>query len=195
MHDASDRVRSRPASYLLRLGLMLALRYAPAPWPLKQFAIWLAQPKAVVVGVAVIPNAAGRMLLLRARYSGLWLLPGGAVHTDEDPRSGAVRECREELGQRVTVERLTGIYTNAAHREITFAFRCAPLARPPVLSEEHETFRYVPPEQVPSRLSRIVADALAGGDEVRMVVLPNEPLRIPWTHRSAAPEIGNGGRE
>ena len=151
---------------------MLVLRYAPIPWSLKQLAIWLAQPKAVVVGLAVIPDRAGRVLLLRSRYSGRWQLPGGAVHTDEDPRTGTLRECREELGTAVTVERLSGIYTVAAKREIHFGFRCAPLAGPPLLSEEHDAFQYASPEQTSPLLRLIVADALTGGDEARIAVLP-----------------------
>jgi 8-oxo-dGTP pyrophosphatase MutT (NUDIX family) len=61
------------------MALMLALRYTPLPWGLKHRAIWLALPKAVLVSVGVIPDDAGRVLMLRARYSGGWLLPGGAL--------------------------------------------------------------------------------------------------------------------
>jgi 8-oxo-dGTP diphosphatase len=153
---------------VLRLGMMLALRYTPAPWRVKHRVIWYALPKAVLVAVAVIPDDAGRVLMLRARYSGHWLLPGGAIEVGEDPVDGLLRECREELSTSVTIQRLTGIYTDPAQRETFFAFRCAPLSAPPRLSIEHEAWRYVPPEQVRQPLQVMVQDALAGPDDVLM---------------------------
>jgi 8-oxo-dGTP pyrophosphatase MutT (NUDIX family) len=149
----------------LELGAMLALRYAPVPWWLKRRAIRLTQPKVIVISVAVIPDSAGRVLLLRARYAGRWQLPGGVVHGGEDPRAGVVRECLEELGRFVTVERLTGIYADRLGPELAFCFRCAPLDGTPVLSPEHEAFRYAMPDRAAPRLRRMIEDALAGHDE------------------------------
>jgi 8-oxo-dGTP pyrophosphatase MutT (NUDIX family) len=145
-----------------RLALMLALRYTPLPWGLKHRAIWLALPKSILVSVGVIPDSEGHVLMLRARYSGGWLLPGGALEAHEDPLSGLLRECREELGAAdVTVEQLTGIYTSRDSRETYFAFRCAPLTAPPVLSEEHEAWTYVPRDEIRPSLGIIVRDALS----------------------------------
>jgi 8-oxo-dGTP diphosphatase len=157
---------------LSRLAQMLALRYAPLPWGLKRFAIWLAQPKSVLVSVGVIPDGEGRVLMLSARYSGRWLLPGGALEAYEDPVSGLLRECREELGVAVTIERLSGIYTGRDGRETYFAFRCAPLAAPPSLSEEHDAWEYLPPDEIRPTLGVIVRDAIAGGDEPQVKRLP-----------------------
>ena len=137
---------------------MLALRYAPVPWRLKRRVIRLTQPKVIVISVAVIPDAAGNVLLLRARYAGRWQLPGGVVHGGEDPRSGVVRECAEELGLPVRVERLTGIYADRLGPELAFCFRCAPLAGTPVLSPEHEAFRYVAPDRSAPRLRQMIQD-------------------------------------
>lgn len=158
-------VRSR---HLLLLGLMYGIRYAPLPGWLKGRAIWLAQPKVVQVGVAVISDAEGQVLLLRARYSGRWLLPGGGVYPGEDPRSGVLRECREELGQEVTLQRLTGIYADGVRRHVIFAFRAAPLTHPPTLSEEHDAYRYDDPALAVSPLGPIARDALADHPEVRI---------------------------
>ncbi len=163
--------RPRTWGRVLRLGMMLVLRYTPLPWELKRRAIWQAMPKVVVIGVAVIPDAEGRVLMVRARYSGLWLLPGGNLEAREDPLNGTLRECQEELGAVVTVEDLTGIYTDPAHREIFFAFRCAPLTQPPVLSEEHEAWQYVPPYEARPPVNMIAADALAGSCGVRVARL------------------------
>lgn len=156
----------------LRLALMLALRHTPVPWPVKHRAIRQVLPKALLVSIAVIPDDAGRVLMLRARYSGHWLLPGGAIEAGEDPLHGLNRECREELGMRVTVERITGIYAFPAQREMYFAFQCAPLAGPPSLSEEHESWRYVRPEEIASPVRRAVDDALAGYPQVCIGRLP-----------------------
>jgi 8-oxo-dGTP pyrophosphatase MutT (NUDIX family) len=156
----------------LQLAVMLALRYTPVPWSLKRRAIWLSQPKAIVIGIAVIPDATGRVLLLRSRYSGRWQLPGGVVHGGEDPRSGTVRECWEELGLRVTVERLTGVYADRLGPELAFCFRCAPLDGTPALSPEHEAFRYATPSRAGPKLQRMIDDALAGNGEPRIDVIP-----------------------
>jgi 8-oxo-dGTP pyrophosphatase MutT (NUDIX family) len=156
----------------LRLVLMLALRYTPLPWPVKHRAIRQMMPKALLVSIAIIPDDAGRVLMLRARYSGHWLLPGGTLEAGEDPLHGLNRECREELGGSVTVERLTGIYAFPAQREMFFAFRCAPLAAPPSLSEEHESWRYARPEEITSPVRRAVHDALADFPQICIGRLP-----------------------
>ncbi|MGH2601839.1 MAG: NUDIX hydrolase [Dehalococcoidia bacterium] len=148
--------------------MMLALRYTPAPWRVKHRVIWYALPKAVLVAVAVILDDAGRVLMLRARYSGHWLLPGGAIEAGEDPVTGLLRECREELGAAVALQRLTGIYTDPAQRETFFAFRCTPLGAPLRLSVEHEAWRYVRPEDVRWPLRVMVRDALVASSDVVM---------------------------
>jgi 8-oxo-dGTP pyrophosphatase MutT (NUDIX family) len=152
--------------------MMLALRYTPLPWPVKHRAIQQMLPKTLLVSVAIISDGAGRVLMLRARYSGHWLLPGGAVEAGEDPLHGLHRECREELGVSVTVERLTGIYTFPSQRETYFAFRCRPLSGPPSLSEEHESWRYVRPDDIKTPVRRAVHDALADRPDVHIGRLP-----------------------
>jgi 8-oxo-dGTP pyrophosphatase MutT (NUDIX family) len=156
----------------LELGVMLALRHAPAPWWLKRRAIRMTQPKVIVISVAVIPDVAGRVLLLHARYIDRWQLPGGVVHAGEDPRAAVVRECLEELGRCVTVERLTGIYADRIGPELAFCFRCAPLVGAPVLSPEHEAYRYLAPDRVTLRLRRMIEHALVGDGEPQIEVLP-----------------------
>src|SRR5262249_37663819 len=91
--------------------LMWGIRYTPLPWRLKHWAIRRVTPRTLVVGMALITDDQGRVLLLRARYSGRWIAPGGVVHPGEDPLAGTVRECREELGSEVEVTGLIGLYT------------------------------------------------------------------------------------
>lgn len=154
------RAITAQARHALKLAAMYALRYTPIPWRVKHHAVRQFMPKAIIVGLAIIPDDSGRVLMLRARYSGLWILPGGAIEAGEDPLSGTLRECREEMGAAVTIERLTGIYSDRHDRELLIAFRCRPLEAPPVLSEEHEAWRYLPPAQIRAPVDAIVRDAL-----------------------------------
>ncbi len=41
---------------------------------------------------------------------GDWCLPGGFVNDDEHPAASAARECREEIGCEIVVDRLVGAY-------------------------------------------------------------------------------------
>jgi hypothetical protein len=53
-----------------------------------------------------------------------------------------------------------------------FAFRCLPLTGPPALSEEHESWRYVRPEDINTPVRRAVHDALADLPQVCIGRLP-----------------------
>lgn len=152
------------------------LRYAPVPWSLKRRLLWLTQPKVIVVGVAVIPDHTGRVLMLRSRYSGRWQLPGGVIKAGEDPWSGTMRECREELGLQVAMERLSGVYADPFGAELAFCFHCRPLTRPPALSAEHEAFRYTEPVHMTAKVRQMVDDALTG-QQVRIGVVRYDTRR------------------
>jgi ADP-ribose pyrophosphatase YjhB (NUDIX family) len=52
--------------------------------------------KRIAVGI-LIRDSDGRLLLVKPNYREGWLVPGGVVDTDESPRSGLIRELREEL--------------------------------------------------------------------------------------------------
>lgn len=66
--------------------------------------MWL--PKKQVSAAALIINQAREVLLVKPRYQGHWLLPGGATQAGESPRQACIREVREELGLTLTPERL-----------------------------------------------------------------------------------------
>jgi ADP-ribose pyrophosphatase YjhB (NUDIX family) len=63
----------------------------------------------------VIEDREGRILFVR-HVEGRWQLPGGAVDPGEGPAEAARRECREELGVAVEIERIMGVYGGPQHR-------------------------------------------------------------------------------
>ena len=66
-----------------------------------------------VVAVAVLSEADGAVWLIRRGIEprlGEWALPGGYVDFDEHPRLAAARECHEELGCEVRIDRLLGVH-------------------------------------------------------------------------------------
>lgn len=77
--------------------------------PNDDFVLWR-DPK---VAAAVVVEVEGGVVLGRRAIEpgyGLWCLPGGFVNDHEDPADAAVRECREEIGARVDIKELIGIY-------------------------------------------------------------------------------------
>jgi ADP-ribose pyrophosphatase YjhB (NUDIX family) len=60
------------------------------------------------VGGAVIRED-GRMLAIRRPDNGEWVLPGGIVELDKDPRDAVRREVLEESGVTVEPDQLTGV--------------------------------------------------------------------------------------
>jgi len=78
------------------------------------------QANSLVPGAsAVIPDAAGRIVLLRRSDNGRWALPGGVMDIGENIAQAVAREVQEETGLCVVVERIVGVYTDPAH---VFAF-------------------------------------------------------------------------
>src|SRR5260370_1378354 len=65
-----------------------------------------------VVAVTALIEDGGAWLLRRGIEPrlGQWALPGGYVDFDEHPRAAAARECLEELGCEVQIDRLVGVH-------------------------------------------------------------------------------------
>jgi 8-oxo-dGTP pyrophosphatase MutT (NUDIX family) len=58
----------------------------------------------------MIFDAAGRLLLVRAREFDRWQTVGGAIDPDESPADAALREAHEESGLEVELTRVIGVY-------------------------------------------------------------------------------------
>lgn len=83
--------------------------------PNDDFVLWR-DPK---VATAVVVETDGGVVLGRRAIEpalGDWCLPGGFVNDDEGPLEAAVRECFEEIGAKVVVTGLIGVY-HIAKRE------------------------------------------------------------------------------
>ncbi|MET8139999.1 NUDIX domain-containing protein [Sphaerisporangium sp. NPDC005288] len=87
----------------------------------------------VSAGAAVVRED-GRLLVIKRRDNGEWVLPGGVVELDEDPRDTVRREVLEETGVEVEPELLTGVYKNMRRKVVSLVFRCKPIR-----GEAHET--------------------------------------------------------
>jgi 8-oxo-dGTP diphosphatase len=106
-------------------------------------------------------------LLIKSAYGSFgWELPGGALEPGETARECVERECREELGQRISVGPLTGIYYHKVHKSHAFILRADLSGTQIVLSVEHTAFRHFALEEL-SAVQRVrVEDALRFNGEV-----------------------------
>ncbi|HEX3592060.1 MAG TPA: NUDIX domain-containing protein [Pseudonocardiaceae bacterium] len=65
---------------------------------------------------AVVRDATGRLLLARRTDTRNWELPGGEVELGESATDAVLREVAEETALRISVTRLSGVYTDPQHR-------------------------------------------------------------------------------
>ncbi|MDY6809731.1 MAG: NUDIX domain-containing protein [Actinomycetota bacterium] len=79
-------------------------------------------PPIIVVSGVVIRDHHGRLLTVRKRGTSRFMLPGGKPESSESAVEAAARECAEEVGLVIPVERLTelGRFRSAAANESGF---------------------------------------------------------------------------
>ncbi len=111
-----------------------------------------------------------KVLLLRREIFIFWDLPGGGIEAREDPGAAAIRECREETGYEIEVERLVGCYRHQSvygfGDQLTFVYRARIRGGiPERLGLETMGLRWWDVESLPRGLQplqrRMIADALA----------------------------------
>ena len=95
----------------------------------------------------------GRVLLLRRGIEpavGKWTFPGGYVDFGENSADAAIRETLEEVGMRVALGPLLGVFTDSISPAITVVVYLAqPGIEPPSLSDEATAVRYFAADEIP----------------------------------------------
>jgi ADP-ribose pyrophosphatase YjhB (NUDIX family) len=105
----------------------------------------------LVAGCLVIDG--GRVLLLRRGIEpqlGQWTFPGGYVDLGETPAQAATRETFEEVGMRVILGELAGLFSDPLNPAIAVAvYMAQPGFEPPGLSAEALEVSYFAPHEIP----------------------------------------------
>jgi ADP-ribose pyrophosphatase YjhB (NUDIX family) len=102
----------------------------------------------LVAGCFVID--AGRVLLIRRGNEpavGKWTFPGGYVDFGENAADAANRETREEVGMRVALGPLLGVFNDSAITVVVYL--ATPGKESPSLSDEASEVRYFSPDDIP----------------------------------------------
>lgn len=82
------------------------------------------KPVTPLVGSDVfIPDATGRVLLIRRADNGFWALPGGCQELGETPAECAIRECFEETGLEVRLTRLLGVFSSRRYEYRNYSWK------------------------------------------------------------------------
>jgi len=113
------------------------------------------------IGVfAIITDDQDRVLMSHRRDYDLWNLPGGRVEKGEVPWEALVREVDEEIGLKVEVKKLMGIYSKPQKDEIVFCFVCDVVSGELKESDEADRHEYfvlndIPKNSAPKQVERI----------------------------------------
>ncbi len=109
-------------------------------------------PSAKLVAGCVIVQK-DRVLLLRRGYEpavGKWTFPGGFVDFGESAAEAALRETLEEVGMRVVLGPVLGVYFDPHNSKACIAtYLAAPAGSEPQLSAEATEVRYFAPDEIP----------------------------------------------
>ncbi|MBU1082986.1 NUDIX domain-containing protein [Patescibacteria group bacterium] len=120
---------------------------------------------------AVITDKDGRVLLLYATYkNGSWGLPGGGVDPGETVEQTLHRECLEELGSKIKILYLSGIYYHKKYNSHVFVFRCELKSNKIKLSEEHSDYKYVDVLELPKVQKQRVKECLDFSGKVKTAI-------------------------
>ena len=105
----------------------------------------------LVAGCFVVDS--GRVLLIRRGIEpalGKWTFPGGYVDFGENSADAAVRETLEEVGMRVKLGALLGVFTDLTAPALTVVVYLAePGDEAPAISDEASETRYFAPDDIP----------------------------------------------
>ncbi|MEM2618378.1 MAG: NUDIX hydrolase [Candidatus Hadarchaeales archaeon] len=123
---------------------------------------------ALTVDVIVRDEKRGVLLIRRKNepFKGKWALVGGFVEYGERVEEAAKRECREETGLEVRLERLVGVYSDPGRdprgHVVSICFMARPTGGKPKGgsdAEEVKFFRRIPWDELAFDHARILKDA------------------------------------
>jgi len=107
----------------------------------------------LVAGCLVVGN--GRVLLLRRGIEpqiGKWTFPGGYVDLGESPAAAALRETSEEVGLRVELGRVLGVYSDPDQPlAAVVVYMATPGTEKATVTDEATEIRYFTPQEIPWR--------------------------------------------
>lgn len=136
-------------------------------------------PRHSVSAGAAMSREDGRTLAIRRADNGEWVLPGGIVELDEDPRDTVRREVIEETGVSVEPGQLTGVYKNMRLGVVSLVFRCRPMSGTARPTAEATEVAWLDSTQVTGRMAEAFAvrliDAL-NSDEPRIRIHDGQHL-------------------
>ena len=140
----------------------------------------LEQMPTLASGVVIFRGPSrGEVLLVHQAYGGhLWTTPGGMLEVGEAPAEAAIRECEEELGCSVELERLVGVYyvrRPVRRHKVGFVFEGRlDGAEPAIADPELDDLAWFPVGGLPAPLSPgldvVIADARAGETGLTRIV-------------------------
>jgi 8-oxo-dGTP diphosphatase len=112
--------------------------------------VFFPSPK-LVAGCLVIDR--GRVLLLRRGIEpqiGKWTFPGGYVDLGESPAAAALRETGEEVGMRVELGRVLGVYMDPDHPSAAvIVYMAWPGVEEASVTDEATEVHYFAPAEIP----------------------------------------------
>lgn len=132
---------------------------------------WAGHVRFAVGVAAVIPNAAGEVLVLKHTYrraSHEWGLPGGWVKSRESMERALTREVQEETGFIVAIERLVAVHSGYPLPRMTIIYLARIIDGSFRPSDEVSGYRFSPPSALTDILP---AERMA----VRQALIPPSP--------------------
>jgi 8-oxo-dGTP diphosphatase len=89
-------------------------------------------------------------------YSGYWVLSGGHVEYGERVEEAAVREIKEELGLKVKIKKLIGVYSDPKrdprYHTVTVAYFCQKIKGKIRLNYEASEYKYFSLNNLPRKI-------------------------------------------
>ncbi len=109
---------------------------------------------------AIIQDEEQRVLLCHRTDMDFWNLPGGRALAGELPTDTVIRETREEVGLRVAVLQLIGVYGKGDQNGLSFVFSCLSVGGELSLSSEADATGWfahteLPTNTLPRHIERI----------------------------------------